>query len=281
MYKTLISADVLMANLPDENWVVVDCCFDLGDTAAGRRHYETSHIPGAVYAHLDEDLSGPPVTDYGRHPLPTPAAMTTLFGRLGIDERKQVVVYDANNGMYAARLWWMLHYMGHEAAAVLDGGWQAWQQASFPIRSGVEKNRTAVFTGAPHHHWLVQMAEVPDVPLLVDSRGPARYRGEVEPIDARAGHIPGAVNYFYEENWGEDGEPEAASGRYLPPDQIRQKLEAVLGQTPPDEVVFYCGSGVSACANILAMAHAGLGYDRLYVGSWSEWSRYLENPVTK
>lgn len=272
MYTTLISCGDLQQHLNDEKWVIVDCRFELADTAVGRRHYETTHIPGAVYAHLDEDLSGPPVTDNGRHPLPTPAAMTALFGRLGIDERKQVVVYDHSNGAYAARLWWMLRYMGHDAVAVLDGGWQMWQAAALPARSGIEMNRAAIFTGAPRLDWLVQMAEVPAVPLLVDSRGAARYRGEVEPIDRIPGHIPGAVNYFYEQNWGEDG-------RYLLPSQIKQKMISLLGSTPADEAVFYCGSGVSACANLLALAHAGLGHGRLYVGSWSEWSRDPQNPV--
>ncbi|MCL4266216.1 MAG: sulfurtransferase [Anaerolineae bacterium] len=272
MFTTLISPESLLPHLSDPNWVIVDCRFELADTEAGRRQYAAGHIPGALYAHLDEDLSGSPVTDRGRHPLPTPAAMTALFGRLGIDERKQVVVYDASNGAYAARLWWMLQYMGHAATAVLDGGWTAWQSAGLPVSRDVATGRTAVFAGAPHTGWLVQMADVPGVPLLVDSRGPARYRGEIEPIDAKAGHIPGAVSYFYEENWGVDG-------RYLPPDQLRSKLEVVLRSTPPDEAVFYCGSGVSACANVLAMAHSGLGYGRLYVGSWSEWSRQPGNPV--
>lgn len=272
MVSTLVSASKLVLHLQDPQWVIVDCHFDLADTAVGRRRYETSHIPGAVYAHLDDDLSGPPVTDNGRHPLPTPAAMTTLFSRLGIDERKQVVVYDDANGAYAARLWWMLRYMGHDAAAVLDGGWQAWQAAGHPTAGGQETNKMTVFTGAPRPGWLVTMAEVPAAPLLVDARGPARYRGDIEPLDAQAGHIPGAVNYFYEENWGKDG-------RYLPAVEVRQKLVTLLGATPADEAVFYCGSGVTACVNLLALAHAGLGDGRLYVGSWSEWSRRPENPV--
>ncbi|MBX3061305.1 MAG: sulfurtransferase [Anaerolineae bacterium] len=272
MYTTLIPPEELQRHLVDPDWVIVDCRFELADTGVGRRQYAAGHIPGALYAHLDEDLSGPPVTDNGRHPLPTPAAMTALFGRLGIDDRKQVVVYDAGNGAYAARLWWMLHYMGHGATAVLDGGWAAWQAAGLPASQEVAVGRTAVFTGAPRSDWLVQMADVPGVSLLVDSRGPARYRGEIEPIDKKAGHIPGAVNYFYEQNWG-------ANGRYLPADQLRARFQALLGETSPDEAVFYCGSGVSACVNILAMAHSGLGYGRLYVGSWSEWSRREENPV--
>ncbi|HEX6383847.1 MAG TPA: sulfurtransferase [Anaerolineae bacterium] len=280
MYRTLIDSQALSRHMDDPNWVIVDCRFNLADTDAGQQAYEQSHIPGAVYAHLDEDLSGPPVTDRGRHPLPTPAAMTTLFGRLGIDGSKQVVVYDDANGAYAARLWWMLRYMGHEAVAVLDGGWQAWQEAGLPTRSGVEINPTTLFTGAPRTEWLMQIEDVAQQAaqqaaqqvLLVDSRAPERYRGEVEPLDPVAGHIPGAVNYPYEQNWGE-------GGRYLPPEQIRKQLQEVLGDVPPEQATFYCGSGVSACANLLAMAHAGLRDGRLYVGSWSEWSRDPQREV--
>lgn len=272
MYTTLVDAATLLARVEDENWVIVDCRFDLADTAAGRRAYEEAHIPGAVYAHLDDDLSGPPVTDKGRHPLPPPAALTKLFGRLGIDHNTQVVAYDGGNGMIAARLWWMLRYMRHEAVAVLNGGWQVWQAASYATRSGIEENARALFTGAPRSEWLVRLDEVTTLPLLVDSRAPERYRGEMETLDPKAGHIPGAINYYYQENWTEDG-------RYLPPDPLRQKLEKVLGDTPASEATFYCGSGVTACVNLLVMAHAGLEDGRLYVGSWSEWSREPDRPV--
>lgn len=272
MFTTLISVDELKQALGDPQWVLVDCRFSLADTAVGYQAYQASHIPGAVYAHLDDDLSGPPLTDNGRHPLPSPAALTALFGRLGIDQSKQVVVYDDANGAYAARLWWMLAYMGHTAVAVLDGGWPAWQAAGGAVQTGIETAQPTLFTGAPRTEWLVQMADVPAQPLLLDSRGPARYRGEIEPIDAQAGHIPAAINYFYENNWGSDG-------RYLPAEQIKQQLTAVLGDTAAEEAVFYCGSGVSACVNLLALAHAGLGHGRLYVGSWSEWSRSPENKI--
>lgn len=273
MYTTLLSPESLLPHLSDPDWVIVDCRFDLANTEVGRQQYVVGHIPGALYAHLDEDLcSFPQSGHHGRHPLPTPAAMTTLFGRLGIDERKQVVAYDARSGAYAARLWWMLQYMGHEATAVLDGGWAVWRELGLPVRSGVEGGQTAVFTGAPETEWLAPIAEVPDVPLLVDSREPPRFRGEIEPIDTKAGHIPGAVNYFYAENWGADG-------RYLPPEQLRKKLHTLLGETPPEDTVFYCGSGVTACVNLLALVYSGLGYGRLYAGSWSEWISYPENPV--
>ncbi len=265
-FKTLVDVATLHAHLQNANWVIVDCRFSLADTEAGRRAYKAAHIPGAVYAHLDEDLSNPPTTDNGRHPLPPPAVLRARFGRMGIGAGKQVVVYDDMNGGIASRLWWMLRYMGHEAVAVLNGGWQAWTAADLPTVSGVEINEPVVFAGEPRREWLVTMDEVPDLPLLVDSRGAARFRGEMETLDPQAGHIPGAVNFFYERNWDENG-------RYLPADVLRAQLEAVLDDTLPEQATFHCGSGVTACVNLLAMAEAGLGNGRLYVGSWSEWSR--------
>jgi thiosulfate/3-mercaptopyruvate sulfurtransferase len=272
MYKTLIDAQTVAKHVDDPSWVMVDCRFDLDDTEAGWEAYEAGHIPGAVYAHLDEDLSGPPLTDQGRHPLPSPAALTQLFGRLGIDETKQVVVYDNANGVFASRLWWMLRYMGHEAVAVLDGGWAAWQAAALPTTAGVQENTTTIFTGAPRREWLVTIDEVASLPLLVDARSPERYAGAEEPLDPRPGHIPGAVNFFFGDAWGENG-------RYLPASELKARLEAMLSDTPAPEVTFYCGSGVSACVNLLALAHAGLGNGRLYVGSWSEWSGDPERPA--
>jgi thiosulfate/3-mercaptopyruvate sulfurtransferase len=236
----------------------------LSDTTAGRRAYLESHIPGAVYAHLDDDLSNPPTTDRGRHPLPPPDHLIALFSRLGISANTQVVVYDDARGMVASRLWWMLRYMGHEAVAVLDGGWQAWVAAGLPTRAGEERNEPTSFSGSPRRDWLVTLEMLPDQVLLVDSRDGARYRGEIETIDPYAGHIPGAVNYFYGLNVDADG-------RFLAGEQVKQQLEAVLGDTRPQEAVFYCGSGVSACVNLLALKHAGLPDGKLYVGSWSEW----------
>lgn len=272
MYTTLIDVITLSQHIDHSDWVVVDCRSSLADVTAGRTAYLEAHIPGAIYVHLDDDLSGPPVTNNGRHPLPTPAALTALFGRLGIDEHKQVVTYDANNGAYASRLWWMLRYMGHSAVCVLDGGWQAWQEAGLPTHQGVEQKAPGLFTGSPHVEWVVQIDEVPMVALLVDSRDPERYRGEIETIDPVAGHIPGAINYYFQHNWTENG-------RYLPLSQLRDQLQQVLGNIPPEQATFYCGSGVTACVNLLAMAHAGLGNGRLYAGSWSEWCRDEKRPI--
>jgi thiosulfate/3-mercaptopyruvate sulfurtransferase len=254
--------------------VIIDCRFQLNDTELGRRAYAAGHIPGAVYAHLDELLSNPPVTDNGRHPLPPPDVLIERFGRLGIDHSKQVVAYDDKNGMVAARLWWLLRYMGHEAVAVLDGGWAAWQDANLPQQDGAETNAPAQFSGTARSEWVVVADAVPAVARLVDSRSPERYRGEVEPIDPIAGHIPGAVNYFYQQSWSENG-------RYLSPAQIRQQLQDILGDTDPDTAVFYCGSGVTACVNLLALKIAGLGNGRLYAGSWSDWITDPTRPINK
>ena len=262
-FTTLIDAPTLNDHFTDANWVVVDCRFSLAEPALGRDQYLAAHIPGAVYAHLDNDLSSAPVTDNGRHPLPSPEAMAMLFSSLGIGMGTQVVAYDAHNGVYASRLWWMLNYMGHTAVAVLDGGWQAWEAENYATEAGESLNEPARFTGSPHREMLVIVDDVLSQPLLVDSRGPARYRGEEEPIDPVAGHIPGAVNYFYQQHW--------ENGRYRPATEIKQNLQELLGDVSPALATFYCGSGVTACVNLLALKHAGLGNGRLYVGSWSEW----------
>lgn len=275
-FTTLISPETLARHLDDPEWVVVDCRFSLADTEAGRRAYRQAHIPGAVYGHLDEDLSGPPATDHGRHPLPTPEALRALFGRLGIDGEKQVAAYDNVGGIVAARLWWMLRYMGHNAAAVLDGGWTAWEEAGLPTAAGVEANEAASFEGEPRRKWLVLAEElVPETKAgkrLIDARAPERFRGEEEPLDPVAGRIPGAVNYPYGRNLDEDG-------NFVPPEQLRQQIEAILEGSEPDTAIHYCGSGVSACQNLLAQAHAGLPAGRLYAGSWSDWITDPERPV--
>ena len=272
MHQTLISPATLYTHHTQPDWLVVDCRFSLADTTAGQRAYTAAHIPHALYAHLDHDLSGPPTTDTGRHPLPTSSALCELFGRMGIQPTTQVVAYDDAGGMVASRLWWMLHYMGHTRTAVLDGGWQAWQAEGYPTTAAITPRPATRFVGEPHTAWLVRLPDVPAQPLLVDSRDADRYRGENETIDPRAGHIPGAINHPFRRNWGADG-------RYLPPAELRTQWAAVLGHTPPAEATFYCGSGVSACVNLLALAHAGLGHGRLYVGSWSEWSQDETRPI--
>ncbi len=264
MYTTLIDVEALAALVAP---VIVDCRFSLADTARGEADYASSHIPGAVYAHLDRDLSGPPTTDHGRHPLPPPTRMLEVFGALGVAPGVQVVAYDDANGMIAARLWWMLRYMGHDAVAVLDGGWQAWCREGRPTKAGVRVARPARFAGAPRRERLVTLDELdPARERLVDARDAARFRGEVEPIDKRAGHIPGARNHAFPRNLAPDG-------RFLAPARLRDAFAESLGTLPGSSTVHYCGSGVSACHNVLGQVHAGLPEPRLYCGSWSEWSR--------
>lgn len=272
MYDTIIDCASLRRHLGDPAWAVVDCRYELGRPRAGELAYRQAHVPGARYAHLERDLSGPPLTDHGRHPLPSPAALTDLFGRLGVGPGVQVVVYDASGGTMAARLWWLLRYMAHAAAAVLDGGWPAWLEAGGPVEAGSVTPASSTFTGAPQPGWLVTVDQVAAAPLLVDARDPARYRGEHEPLDPVAGHIPGARNRYCGENLDE-------RGRLRPPAALREAFAALLGGTPADAAVFYCGSGVTACHDLLALAHAGLGAARLYAGSWSEWCRDPARPV--
>lgn len=272
MFSAIVDCHTLSRHLDDAQWVVVDCRFNLMAPEDGRRAYLESHIQGAQYADLEHDLSGPPVTDHSRHPLPVPGALLELFSRLGVDRHKQVVAYDDAGGSIAARLWWLLRYMGHDAAAVLDGGWQAWQTAGLAVGSGEETRGPTRFTGEPHREWLVLADEVPRLPVLVDSRDPARYRGEHEPIDPVAGHIPRARNRFWKQNLQEDG-------TFAPPAVLLSAFRDLLNGTPPGDSAFYCGSGVTACHNLLAMAHAGLPAAKLYAGSWSDWCSDTGRPV--
>lgn len=270
--NAVINVKSAAAQIAAGDVVVVDCRFYLGDEEAGRQAYEAGHIPGAQYAHLNEELSGPLVTGSGRHPLPSVEAMVQLFGCLGISGDKQVIVYDDANGIAAARLWWMLRYMGHEQVAVIDGGMPAWKAAGYELAAGIERNDRLSFSGQVRPELLVHKQDIGSEGVLVDSRAPERYRGEVEPIDPVAGHIPGAVNHFHLKNYDDDG-------RFLPPSVLRQQFEQLLGDIAPAEATFYCGSGVTACNNLLAMAYAGLGEGRQYVGSWSEWCSDPLNPI--
>jgi len=276
MHDTLVSTADLHARLDDPDWpewVAVDCRFDLGDPQAGRRRYLAGHVPGARYAHLDDDLSDRSGGGGGRHPLPAPDRLRALFGRLGVDARVQVVAYDDAGGAMAARLWWLLRYMGHDAAAVLDGGWPAWEAAGGAVTSGPEPAPPPRrFEGTPRREWVADAGAAARAPVLVDARDAARYRGETEPLDPVAGHIPGARNLFFGGNLD-------ASGRFLPPGRLADRLATVLGDRPASDAVFYCGSGVTACHGLLAAARAGLPMPRLYAGSWSEWCADPARPV--
>ena len=270
-FTTLITVDQLRA-LPAAR--IVDCRFDLAAPARAALAFAEAHIPGAVYAHLEQDLSGPPLTDQGRHPLPDAVQLRAVFSRLGIAPGQQVVAYDEMGGaLAAARLWWLLRYMGHTAVAVLDGGWQAWQRAAGAVEAGTNSVAATHFEGEAETAKRVLLAEVPALSTsLVDARDAARYRGEVEPIDPRAGHIPGAGNHPFKRNL-------AASGEFLAPAALREVFAESLGTLPDATTVHYCGSGVSACHNVLAQLHAGLPEPRLYAGSWSEWCRDATRPA--
>ena len=275
-YTTLISTAALAAEAgPD--WAIVDCRFDLSNEGWGREQYLLSHIPGAVYASLNIDLAGPRTGTNGRHPLPAVDALAATFSRLGIANTTQVVVYDQTVGLHASRLWWSLRYLGHEAVALLDGGWARWTSEGHPVRSGEESRAAASFVPSPKPGLVTPIEDVQarmgdGRTLLVDARGPDRFEGRTEPIDKVAGHIPGARNHYYMENTGPEG-------TFLPPQELRAKFDKVLGDHAPGDVVMYCGSGVSACHNLLAMERAGLPGTSLYPGSWSEWSADPSRPV--
>jgi thiosulfate/3-mercaptopyruvate sulfurtransferase len=213
----------------------------------------------------------------GRHPWPSAEAMVETFSRLGIGPGTQVVAYDQDAGMFASRLWWMLRVMGHDAVAVLDGGWSAWVREGLPVRSGAESRRRAVFVAHSRPEFIVDADAVAAVisrgdGLLVDARAPERFEGRSEPLDRVAGHIPGAVNRFFKENVWPDG-------TFRPPDALRADLQRVIGERAPGQTIMYCGSGVTACHNLLALEHAGLSGARLYAGSWSEWCADPTRPV--
>jgi thiosulfate/3-mercaptopyruvate sulfurtransferase len=278
-FMTLIDTETLARELRSSGLAIVDCRFDLQKPALGRQQYLSSHIPTAVYADLDRDLSGEKTGRNGRHPLPEPQALKATLGRLGVDANTQVVAYDQDSGMYASRLWWLLRWMGHRTVAVLDGGFAKWIAEGRPTVAGDEPATPCVFNGEVHPEMTIEAGEVaaltgrPDW-RLVDARAPERFRGEVEPIDRVPGHIPGAINHFFKLNLTDEG-------TFLPPERLHSRLEALTGSVPPDHVVCYCGSGVTACQNLLALEHAGLRGAKLYAGSWSEWSSDPDRAVEK
>ncbi len=278
MFTTLLQPSDAFAHRNDPNWRFLDCRFRLGDTNAGRRLYEAGHLPAAVYVHLDEDLSGPVVPgETGRHPLPSVAEAVALFGALGIDEQVQVVAYDDMGGAIAARVWWMLHWLGHEAAAVLNGGIAAWEDAGYALTTAVEKVQPRTFRAKDSKKQMLSAEEVDRIRgkadwRVIDSRTPERYRGEEEPIDPVAGHIPGAKNAPHPETIGPDGQFKSS-------EELRQHFANLIGETSSGQTVFYCGSGVTACRNLLAFQEAGLGDALLYAGSWSDWIAPGTRPV--
>lgn len=277
---TLVDCDTLQRHLDDPTWRIFDCRFDLADPDAGRAAYDTGHIPGAIYVHLDDDMAGPVRADTGRHPLPARERLRALAQRWGINPGIQCVAYDDAGGAMAARLWWLLRYLGHGAAAVLDGGFSAWRGGNYPVDA--QAPPTPGGSGEPDGACRAVAVDVDTLrrelnseqALLIDARSPARYRGEEEPIDPVAGHVPGAVNRCFKDNLDD-------SGRFKSPERLRAEWQALLGERAPEELVHMCGSGVTACHNLLAMEHAGLGGSRLYPGSWSEWITDPQRPVAR
>lgn len=280
MSSFLVSPQWLHDHLAEDQICIVDCRFSLTDPQLGRQQYEVSHIPGAYYLDLNQDLSGPVGSHGGRHPLPDPVRLAQTLESLGIQSgssstaKTRVVVYDDSNFAFAARLWWLLRYLGHDQVALLDGGWQAWQAQGYPVTSVVPAPGSGTFLPQIRSNWVVDMQTVKAncdqaATLLIDSRAPERYRGEVEPIDPVAGHIPGAVNYPWQQVL-------TAEGMLRSPESLQQHWAAL---STADSTIVYCGSGVTACVNLWAIAVAGFPMGKLYAGSWSDWCSYPENPV--
>ncbi|MGC4085470.1 MAG: sulfurtransferase [Vicinamibacterales bacterium] len=267
-YTTLVTTEALATLIDSPDVAIIDCRFDLANTSAGEAAYTEGHIPGAVYAHLDRDLSAAKTGTNGRHPLPSPEVAAATFGRLGIGPGVQVVAYDQDSGMFASRLWWMLRWLGHDAVAVLDGGFARWRGELRPVTTTITTPVARTFTPSVRSSMTVSADDVAHLAAsadvrLVDARAPERFRGEQEQIDPVAGHIPGALNHFFGRN--------LAHGHFKSPDELREGFDESFGNVPGDRIVCYCGSGVTACHNVLALEHAGFTGVRLYPGSWSEW----------
>nr|WP_249116106.1 sulfurtransferase [Azoarcus sp. L1K30] len=266
----------MAACLHDSGWVVFDCRFDLANPDFGRDAYARGHIPGAFFMDLDSDLSGPRNGRNGRHPLPDPAALAARLEACGVNNHSQIVAYDDAGGMFAARLWWMMRWLGHHRVAVLDGGLQAWVGDGQPLSTDEPEPKSDTFSLCLQA-CRVDAATVranlgkPGM-LLIDARSPDRFRGENETLDPVGGHIPGAINRFFRDNLDADG-------RFKSPMTLRREFEALLQGRAVSEVVHQCGSGVTACHNLLAMESAGLASSRLYPGSWSEWCADPTRPV--
>jgi len=276
-FTTLIDTNTLSEQISRDDLTLFDCRFDLGNVSWGETEYARAHLPGALYLHLDRDLSSPITADSGRHPLPDPEPFAARLAALGVGPESQIVAYDQGNAAYAARLWWLARWIGLRNVAVLDGGIAAWRAAGLPLE-------TAVRTPAPRalavslatNAWVssetVDELRVRAGNLLIDARGAERFAGRNETLDPVAGHVPGARNRPFLDNLGADG-------RFLPAEQLRQRFGVLLGSVPPTGVVAMCGSGVTACHNLLALEHAGFHGARLYAGSWSEWIRDPRRPI--
>ncbi|MFY0543350.1 sulfurtransferase [Brevibacillus sp. H7] len=267
MEQLLVSSDWLYDHLRDSNIVIVDCRFVLGKPAQGYDEYMEGHIPGALYFHLEHDLSGRKGEHGGRHPLPETDALVSLFSQAGIDSETTVIAYDDQDLAMASRLWWLLRYHGHQKAAVLNGGFAAWKAAGYPVTQEIPSPTARSFVSRLQRDMLVTIDQVKERganTVLIDSRAGERYRGEQETIDPKAGHIPGALHYFFKDNLAQDGS-------MLPKEQLKQRFAPIARH---DEIIVYCGSGVTACVNLLALHQAGRTDAKLYPGSWSDWCSY-------
>jgi len=277
MEPILVSTAELEKHLGDPGWIVFDTRHDMGDVGKGRRLYAEAHIPGAYFLHVDDDLSGEKTGQNGRHPLPDLATFAAKVEQAGVTPSTHVVVYDDLGGNFAVRLWWMLRWLGHERVALLDGGYPLWEKEKRPTSKEVPAPRQGDFKPRPHlgdvvdTHFIERFREDPST-KLVDARAPERFAGLKEPIDPVPGHIPGAVNRFWQKNLNADG-------RFKSPEQLKGEYGEFLGSSKPGQVVHMCGSGVTACHNMFAMALAGMPMGRLYVGSWSEWVSDRSRPV--
>lgn len=276
MHQTILSAQNLKESLADPNWVVIDCRFQLGDPEAGRRDYEAGHIPGAQYAHLDHDLSSPMTATSGRHPLPEIDSFVKTLQAWGVNDSSQVICYDDMGGAFAARLWWMLNWLGHRKVAVLDGGIDAWNDLGFELQQEIESLQIGNFSAEPDDSLHVDIEFVEEAVRerrirLADARAEARFTAEDAKTDSVAGHVPGAVSLPFAGNL-------SADKSFLPVDTLRDRFASLYADGAPEPVAM-CGSEVTACHNLLAAQIAGLPMARLYVGSWSEWIRNPNRPV--
>jgi thiosulfate/3-mercaptopyruvate sulfurtransferase len=276
-YTTLVSAETLNAHLGDPRWAIFDVRHDLFDLDAGPRAYRAGHVPGAQFASIDNDLSGAKTGRNGRHPLPNRDSLAAQFRAWGLRNDSQIVAYDAQGGQFAARLWWLARWLGHARVAVLDGGWPAWIAAGGTTETTAVVHTAGDFSAGES---LVRIVTADAVlaalgqrdRLLLDARMPERYRGEQEPIDPVAGHIPGALNRPWQHNL-------TADQRFKSPAELKAEFSALMGDRPSDAVAHQCGSGVTACHNVIAMKIAGLPDSALYAGSWSEWIADPRRPI--
>ncbi|OUC14611.1 MAG: sulfurtransferase [Alkalinema sp. CACIAM 70d] len=283
-HELQLQSEVSNPNNPQASIVIVDCRFSLMQPHLGRQQYETSHLPGAYYLDLNQDLSSPVATHGGRHPLPNPDVLAVQLTAMGITPETLVVAYDDSRLAFAARLWWLLRYLGHDRVAVLNGGWSAWQAAGLPTTTEIPPPRPGAFVPCPNPQEIVDIQDIraglqpiesrhqsqpdPGAPIvLIDSRESVRYRGESEPIDPIAGHIPGAVNYPWQEVTDENGFVQSLETQ-------RDRWKSLSANQPSPEIIAYCGSGVTACVNLLSLYQVGIPA-KLYPGSWSDWCSYL------